>query len=438
MKSTKATISYFKMSILCFQNRCPRRFIILLLLLLPFFSFSQLSDTQNQLLNILTKALHTLQEVRHQQENLLTNSSALQDSINLEAAIAQLKDKGLSESELVQKADSLRQAFAAYQNKLEQLQSQEEKLINQIQDLQQKVPAELLPPEARKLLGQINPISSILPKELSSISGISKPTALPRGQMPQLKIPPAASLPSQVKQVTEGPIDFFAGREKELNEARRELRKYSSRMDEIKSLKDLGKGYLWINPLKGKPWPERVVVGSLWQFSNQEQYHIDLGPSLAWRLTDLFSLGAGFQYRLSVSAKSKPWVNSADKVFGYHAFFDGQIKKGFFGRLQYENLSTLVPRPDPATQLEMTEQEWVKGLSVGIGRTYKFYKKINGYGLMQYNLLYRHNETPYLRPVQAKIGFYINSSSLVKPKQVKEQTERKQYFGGPLNFFKDL
>lgn len=238
---------------------------------------------------------------------------------------------------------------------------------------------------------------------------------------PGLRLPTAPAVPdpqSQTYQMASGAVkDLFSGHGKELAEASRELDRYRGRYESVQHMRDTPIGLFGRNPLRDKPWQERVVIGAIWQPGRQEMsYTLDLGPSLAWRWTDRVSTGLGFQYRLSVNVKSRPWALSGEKVLGYFAFADVEVKKGFFARLHFEDLNAEAPRPDAAGQNETIAREWVKGLSVGAGKSYGFYKRINGYALVQYNLLRRPGETPYLQPLQARLGFYLFANALQKGK----------------------
>ena len=221
------------------------------------------------------------------------------------------------------------------------------------------------------------------------------------------------------EKVYEAAVDHFAGHTKELKAAQEELNKYKGKFEKVGSVKEMPKNWWKLNPLKDRPWQERLLFGSLWQFGKQEQFIIDAGPTLAWRFTDKMEAGGGYQWRLSIG-KEKPWFNADDKVYGYHLYADYKFKKGFFGRLIFEDLNAEVPRFNSKREVESSEQEWVKGLSVGVGKSYTFYKSLQGYSLVQYNVLHRHHKTPYTQPFQAKIGFYINGKHLLKWKKGKE------------------
>lgn len=221
------------------------------------------------------------------------------------------------------------------------------------------------------------------------------------------------------EKVYKAAVDHFAGKQDKLDAARAQMAKYKGRFGKVKSVKEMPKGFFKLNPLKGTPWHERVVLGSLWQFGKQEQFIIDLGPTLAWRFTDRLSAGIGYQYRLNIQTKQKPWVNTSDKVYGFQVFGDYGFKKGFFGRLIYEDLNTAVPRFNATQKVESTEQQWIKGLSVGLGKKYTFYKSLQGFSLVQYNVLHRQHKTPYTQPLQVKIGFYIVGKKLRKQEEKK-------------------
>lgn len=216
--------------------------------------------------------------------------------------------------------------------------------------------------------------------------------------------------------VYEAATDHFAGQSGALKSAQQQMTKYKGRFEKVESVKEMPKGFFKLNPLKEKPWQERILIGTLWQFGKQEKYFIDLGPTFVWRFTDRISAGGGYQYRLSFRKKFS-WIYTGDKVYGYHFFADYGFKKGFFARLNYEDLNTAVPSFNSSNQTETTGQEWVKGVSAGIGKNFSFYKSIQCYSLLQYNFLHSQQKTPYKQPLQAKIGFYINGKHLMRKKE---------------------
>ena len=67
--------------------------------------------------------------------------------------------------------------------------------------------------------------------------------------------------------------------------------------------------------------------------------------------------------------------------------------------------------------VESIKPEWVKDLSLGIGKNFSFYKSIQCYSLLQYNMLHSRQETTYTQAFQAKIGFYISGKHLMRKKR---------------------
>jgi len=385
--------------------------LIFLLLCLSVASLAQQVPPEvEQLRAGIAEAKQLLSQVKQQQEQLRSLHAALQGSAALEKALDSLQQKYTDTQKLKQQQDSLKLAFANHQAALAKLDEAALKLQEEITRATEALARELLPKEATQALGQLKQASQLSAKSLLPDENLLS-------QPPRELAAPKELQDMARARAMKSAGDFFAGHEEKLNLGRQELGKYKGRFEKLESVKDLPKGFLKRNPLKGKPWPERVELGTLWQFGSQERYLIDLGPYAAWRFTDKISSGGGFQYRLSLSVKERPWVSASDRVLGYFAFTDVEVYKGIFGRLHYEHLSTPVPRPGAAGQAEGTEQEWVKGLSVGAGRHYTFYKQVKGYALLQYNLLHRHNRTPYLQPLQAKIGFYIYGNYLLKAKK---------------------
>ncbi|MBB6609973.1 hypothetical protein H7F15_02895 [Pontibacter sp. Tf4] len=374
--------------------------IISFLLLFSSSTLAQQSEV-DQLRESIIKAQALLQQLEAKRDSLQTLRIELQDSVKFDAAIDSLKQRYQDPKILKQKQDSLRHAFTQHQLQLDQLNQAEAQLKAEIKKAITTLGSRPLPGEATAALNSLKSVSAHSSKALAPPNALSGGTGLP---------PPLQGLAKARAAKAAG--NHMSGHEAALNQARKELNRYKGRFSKIESVKDLPRGILGLNPLKNKPWQERVVLGSLWQFGNQERFIIDIGPYAAWRFTDKVASGAGFQYRFSVSIKEKPWVSGADKVGGLFAFTDVDVYKGFFGRLHYDHLSTPVPVVNTAGQVEQMHQTWVPGLSLGIGNKYTFYKDVQGYALVQYNLLHEHKKTPYLQPVQAKIGFFLFSSQL--------------------------
>jgi hypothetical protein len=212
-------------------------------------------------------------------------------------------------------------------------------------------------------------------------------------------------------------LDHFSGQKEKLNTARAKLNKYKGRYQEVKSVKELPKNPLLRNPLKGKPWQERFVVGSIWQFYKEEQFKMDLGPSIAYRVTDKLEVGGAYQWRLTIDKKAAFFLSTSDWLSGYSIFTDYKIKKGFFIRGSLARLGML---PVGSTSTDQgPNRTLINNWQFGAGKTYTFYKSIKGYSIIQYSFS-KGWDKPYKNPIQVKIGFYINGKRLLRWKKAKE------------------
>lgn len=381
------------------------RVLAFLLLLLPFLGEAQ--QTKQSLPMGAPEAGELLREMIAWQDSLLAIDYALQDTSRLHASLDSLRQLGQEGEVFARRVDSLSQAIAGQPLLPEELKEVRVRLENQLQQGKEALAVQLMPEELEKALRQLEEAG-----RKSAAARLPQPPAT--GQLPasqdELK---AKAGQAALKAAGEPFTESFD----KLGQAKADFDKYKGRASKVESMKDMPKGILGPNPLKGKHWTERLVVGSLWQAGKQERFFLDLGPTLAWRFSERLSAGAGGQYRLHLSVKEKPFVGGAEQVGGYSLFSDFQIKNGFFARLQYEGLSAPVAQTDPLTQELTIEREWVPGLSAGLGKDYTLYRKLRGYALLQYNLLHEKDHTPYLHPLQARVGFFLYGSNILKPRK---------------------
>ncbi|MDO6389571.1 hypothetical protein Q4E40_05500 [Pontibacter sp. BT731] len=378
------------------------RLLPFVLLLLPVMGAAQ--QTKQHLPTTAPEVGQLLREMIVWQDSLQAIDQVLQDSSRLEAQMDSLRQLGLEGEELARKADSLSQAVLGQSVVPEELKQVRARLARQLGEGKEALAAQLLPEELQAALRQLEEAG-----QKSVATSLQQPPGL--GQLPtsadELK---AKAGQTALKAAGQPFTESFD----KLGQARADIDKYKGRVSKVESMKDMPKGLLGPNPLKGKHWAERLVLGSLWQAGMQERFFLYLGPTVAWRFTERLSAGLGGQYRLHLSVKEKPFMGGTDKVGGYSLFTDFQIKSGFFGRLQYEGLSAPVTHTDPFAQEETSGREWVPGLSAGLGKDYTLYKKLRGYALLQYNLWHEKNKTPYLHPLQARVGFFLFGRDIVK------------------------
>jgi hypothetical protein len=356
-----------------------RTLLLLCLLLPPAACLGQ--DPTERWTKRLERLNQAAEKVREGSERFKKAPPALRDSMSLRQALDSLQvAQGLDSAVLAQKKDSLLEAYSAQRLGEKAQREAEERLNKELAEARAAAGKGLLPQDALELLrqaeGNLNP--ETVAEEARERAG---------------KL-------------------FSAIPGKEAQEA---FDRYKDRYGKVESVKDMKTGYFRRNALRGRPWPEHLALGTLGQFGKQERYNLDLAPYLTWRFTDLLSLGLGFQHRLSVELDDRPQGGSAERVRGYWAFADHKIKKGFFGRVHYERLKTPINTQSPVS----TEQglERVPGLALGLGKTFGLLGPLQGYALTQYNVLHKGGRTPYLSPLQVRLGLFIEGQGIFRGKK---------------------
>ena len=82
---------------------------------------------------------------------------------------------------------------------------------------------------------------------------------------------------------------------------------------------------------------ERLLVGGSVGASLGNVIFVDVSPALAYRVTDLMRIGAGFTYRYINDRRfTIPYKQS---VLGWRAFVQHDLFFGFFAHVEYENLT---------------------------------------------------------------------------------------------------
>jgi hypothetical protein len=363
-----------------------RKLILLSLLLFSFPCLSQETGLSQPWVEKLEKLNRAAEKVMQGRERLEKAPPLLRDSVSLQQALDSLEATGLDSAVLAQKKDSLLEAYSAQRLGEKAQKEAEERMNLELAEARAAAGKGLLPQDALELLRQAE--------------GRLNPEAIATKAREQ-----AGKLFSSAP-----------GKGKEAQEA---FDKYKDRYGKVESARDMKTGYFRRNALKGRPWPEHLVLGTLGQFGKQDRYNLDLAPYLAWRFTDLLSLGVGFQHRLSVDLNDKPYVGGAEMVRGYSAFADHQIKKGFFGRVHYERLNAPITVSNPSTPPEGKNMEWVPGLALGLGKTFGLLGPLHGYALTQYNVLHKAGKTPYLSPLQIRLGLFLEGQDIFRGKKAR-------------------
>lgn len=196
-------------------------------------------------------------------------------------------------------------------------------------------------------------------------------------------------------------VDHFAGKEEQLKAAMEKVAKYKKKYSSVSSVKDLPKRPP--NPMKGKPFFERLAPGLYLQYQQKTFYLLDVNPYVGYKLTPGFTTGFGWNHRYAYD-RGRHTFNGRSRIFGPRAYVDFKLGKGFIAHLEGETMNTFVPstlrgNPDSGTR------EWVWGMMTGIKKEFKIYKNLKGTALIQYNLFNRYYKAPYVDRLNSRIGF---------------------------------
>jgi Cu/Ag efflux protein CusF len=196
-------------------------------------------------------------------------------------------------------------------------------------------------------------------------------------------------------------VNHFAGEQEQLKAAMEKVSKYKQKYSSVSSIRDLPKRPP--NPMKGKPFIERLVPGLYFQYQQKNAYLVDVNPYVGYKISGRFTSGLGWNHRLAYDKKYHTW-DDRSRIFGPRAYVDFKVGRGFIAHLEGECMNTFVPstllgNPDAG------QREWVWSTMTGIKKEYKIYKNLKGTALIQYNLFNRYYKAPYVDRLNSRIGF---------------------------------
>jgi hypothetical protein len=270
--------------------------------------------------------------------------------------------------------------------------------IKALGSLKNKANAKALEQEALKVASQNKEVKSIV-QEQTKVTGMEKQLKA----MSDKKKMDSMAL-SQLKPAT----NHFLGKEKELQAAMGQLSKYKEKYSEVKSLSELPKRPP--NPLKGKPWYERVVPGVNYLIMNKHYTLVDVNPYIGWRFNPRITGYLGWNERIGV-VKGSLHTNKFDRVYGVRGAVSYHWVHGFIFRLSPEVMNAYIPyAATPDAKVEKN----VLGLYGGVRKDFKIYKSISGYSEGVYNFVQKPGQNIYGDRLSFRLGIEINLKKKVK------------------------
>lgn len=216
----------------------------------------------------------------------------------------------------------------------------------------------------------------------------------------------SAALKNKAKELVQEQVmnlaqDHFAGKQEVLQQAMDKMSKLKSKYSEVNSMAELPKKLP--NPLKGKPFIERLVPALSFQIQTSQYFLLDVNPMFMYLISPRFSAGAGWNQRLPFDGLS---ITSDESIYGPRAAVEFKWTKGINFRLLPEIMNTTIPPLIASSKgVDPAYREWVPSIFVGIKKDFTVYKNIKGNTEVLYNLYDKDGMSPYGDRLAVRFGF---------------------------------
>ncbi|MEM7548386.1 MAG: hypothetical protein AAF363_01830 [Bacteroidota bacterium] len=159
------------------------------------------------------------------------------------------------------------------------------------------------------------------------------------------------------------------------------------------------------NSMEKEKFTDRLVFGGSFQINSTDPFSIDASPTAAYRINRKWQAGLGINYRRTFGNDSI--ANAAEDLWGIRTFTSYTIWKGFFGYGEYERSFQRISGSNNSTEQSSRRYEGVDAINLGLGRRFKFSRKISGTVLLVYDLIHETGESVNQRPFNVRFGFQI-------------------------------
>lgn len=194
--------------------------------------------------------------------------------------------------------------------------------------------------------------------------------------------------------------DHFAGKQEALTAA---MQKMSDLKLKYESLDSLNVPKRRTNPMKAKLLVERLVPGLSFQVQKSQYWLIDVNPSLAYRITDRWSAGLGWNQRLGYGKRVV--YQEQESMYGPRLFTEFRWNKGISFRLEGESLFG-IPVPSFANAKNMEDpSRWINTAFAGIKKDYRIVNHLKGTLFVLYMIYDDNLSSPYANKLNTRFGF---------------------------------
>ena len=163
------------------------------------------------------------------------------------------------------------------------------------------------------------------------------------------------------QQATQGVKHHLTNHTEAVQEGQQQLAELKKKYQQVQSEQDR---YERATSLKGEPWTARLLLGSYFQLYRQPHIQVDVSPFVGYRFNTRWSVGLGGSYRLPGSVP----------VYQARIFAESVLYQGFLGHVAYERSWLLPPFATAGEAGTIAAHH----LLVGIGKTYRITKRIQG------------------------------------------------------------
>jgi len=265
-------------------------------------------------------------------------------------------------------------------------------------------------------LDEVKSIDKTIESKLEGMEGVDQ-LAEGKALMTEYTQLDSAALKDKVKELVQEQVmnlaqDHFAGKQEVLQQAMDKMSKLKSKYSEVKSMAELPKKLP--NPLKGKPFIERLVPALSFQIQTSQYFLLDVNPMVMYLISPRLSAGAGWNERLPFDELA---VRKEERVYGPRAAIEFKWTKGINFRLLPELMNTTIPPLIASSMgLDPAYREWVPSVFVGIKKDFTVYKTIKGNTEVLYNLYDKDGMSPYGDRLAVRFGFEFPMKKKLKPK----------------------
>jgi hypothetical protein len=292
-------------------------------------------------------------------------------------------------------------------NDAKQLSDQTKEITDKTKEVTDKV---VTPPSKEEIAKEATKEAESRVKDSAPVKDVTEKLELPGdnplkdGQVSQ------DELKEQVKKQA---VNHFAGKEQQVQKAMDEMSKLKQKYSSVQSIKDLPKKAP--NPMKEKPFIERIVPGIAFQILLKNEWLTDFNPYVGYKFNGRITAGFGWNQRFAFTTKDG--FNSDARIYGPRIYGEFLLFKGFSARAEFETMYTLVPPVLKQSSTKEYSREWVTGIFLGIKKDYKIYKRLKGTAFVYYNVYNPEFKSPYGDRLVTRFGLEYQFKKKSKEKK---------------------